>query len=58
MKDETKCKHTEATINFQRTGTRLHPNIWMEEVCIACKEVLDRKSLIRGESQFVNEKRA
>jgi hypothetical protein len=58
MKDEAKCAHAEATIAFRRSGTRLHPQVWMEEVCLACTEVLDRKTLSRGERQAVNEKRA
>jgi hypothetical protein len=43
------CVHAKVTIAFRRNGTRLHPNVWMEEVCLDCAEVLDKKRLTRGE---------
>jgi hypothetical protein len=58
MKDIAQCQHVQVTIAFRRAGTRLHPNVWMEEVCLACLEILDRKTLTRGERQAVNEKRS
>jgi hypothetical protein len=30
----------------------------MEEICLSCSEVLDRKTLTRGERLAVNEKRS
>jgi hypothetical protein len=57
MKETTQCQHVQVTIAFRRAGTRLHPNVWMEEVCLACCEILDKKTLTRGERQAVNEKR-
>lgn len=48
MLEQQSCKHPEATIAFQRSGTRLHPKVWMEEICLACRKVLDRKAFTRG----------
>ena len=58
MKDAARCEHDQVTIAFRRDGTRLHPNVWIEEVCLACTKVLDRKTLTRGERQAVSEKRS
>lgn len=58
MIGETTCPHVQVTIAFRRAGTRLHPNVWMEEICLSCSEVLDRKTLTRGERLAVNEKRS
>ena len=49
MKDVALCQHERVTIAFRRNGTRLHPNVWMEEVCLECLEVIDRKTLTRGQ---------
>jgi hypothetical protein len=43
------CAHVNVTIAFRRNGTRLHPNVWMEEVCLDCGQVLDHKKLTRGQ---------
>lgn len=42
------CMHLTSTIVFKRNGTRLHPNVWMEERCIDCDLELDRKRVSRG----------
>lgn len=49
MKDPATCPHTTATIEFKRNGTRLHPNVWMEERCLDCCQVLDTKKMTRGQ---------
>lgn len=49
MKDPATCQHPSVTITFRRNGTRLHPNVWMEEICLDCLKVLDTKKLTRGE---------
>jgi hypothetical protein len=57
MKVAAQCEHSQVTIAFRRSGTRLHPVVWMEEICLGCTEILDKKTLTRGERQAVNEKR-
>lgn len=48
MIDAAECQHASATIKFVRSGTRLHPKVWMEERCVDCDSELDRKTLTRG----------
>jgi hypothetical protein len=40
---ESECCHQVATLAFERTGTRLHPRVFMVERCIDCAKELDRK---------------
>ncbi len=42
------CAHALTTIVFRRNGTRLHPNVWMEEQCLDCSQVLDTKRVSRS----------
>ena len=42
------CAHYTTTIVFRRSGTRLHPNVWMEERCLDCDVEIDRKRVSRG----------
>lgn len=49
MSPQEECAHVNVTIAFRRNGTRLHPNVWMEEVCLDCCKVLDTKKLSRGD---------
>jgi hypothetical protein len=48
MTVQTQCVHCTTTIVFRRNGTRLHPNVWMEEVCVDCGEVVDQKRVSRS----------
>lgn len=48
MKEVTGCPHQQVTFVFRRSGTHLHPKVWMEERCVACDLELDRKPLTRG----------
>lgn len=48
MKNPETCEHRAVTIVFRRDGTRLHPNVWMEERCMDCDQELDRKKVSRG----------
>ncbi len=47
MNPPTGCKHQTATLVFERSGTRLHPNIWMVERCMDCNAELDRRKVSR-----------
>jgi hypothetical protein len=38
-----KCPHAAATLAFERSGTRLHPKVFMIERCTDCAKELDRK---------------
>lgn len=49
MTTQKVCAHVNVTIEFRRNGTRLHPNVWMEEICLECREVLDKKKFSRGD---------
>jgi hypothetical protein len=42
------CMHVTSTILFRRNGTRLHPNVWMEEVCVDCGFKIDQKRVSRS----------
>lgn len=44
---EVACDHRWTTIVFKRNGTRLHPNVWMEERCMDCDLEIDRKRVSR-----------
>lgn len=48
MKDPETCPHNTVTLVFKRNGTRLHPNVWMEERCLDCDHELDRRKVSRG----------
>lgn len=48
MSGVAECLHLEVTIAFRRNGTRLHPNVWMEEICLSCEKVIDKKKVQRG----------
>lgn len=42
------CSHLSTTVYFKRNGTRLHPNVWMEEICIDCDVIIDTKRVSRS----------
>lgn len=48
MTGVAQCVHQVVTIAFKRAGTRLHPKVWMEEVCASCGAVIDTKKMSRG----------
>ena len=45
------CPHAMSTVTFSRWGTRLHPEVWLIEVCLTCHAELDRKRMSRGEGE-------
>jgi hypothetical protein len=51
MLEQQLCKHPESSVGMERSGSRLHPKVYLVERCCECARELDRKSMSRGSGE-------